>query len=817
MSLRFKALMASALGAAVALFILVSGPGKARQNVPAARTQDDLRVRELKRQGKELYRSGQYLQASAAFEKGYQLALRENRSDLAVWFLNNQGSAEYQLFHYRKAIGVYLRAKDLAMSRGSRELLGVLYINISSLYEQMGETDASFESAQEGLRVLGSQIPGFRSKLLIELALIQSRRKHWDEGVRELYEAIEVSQRELDLGAESEAWAELGELLLDRGQCAAAEGPLLQAFRIRKLTHDERIYFSYGSLAKLRTLQGDPDDAFFLFGKGIEAARAVNPWAAWKLYYERGKAEQRFENPQAAFEDFGTALHLVRAWRTEVLPSDVMRVANEVGLHQIYSDFVSVAIGLYERTGEERFARAAFASAEESRAASIRALWTGPDLTRKLPQEYWKVVADLQRAEAAVIEGEHFDAASLQRLRVRAQEMEIQAGLDLTGTSPVLDTDQSSILERTERALASTDTYFGFHIGESDSFLWAVTSRGFQLRRLPTREQLASDVNEFVKAIQENTPEVKSFGRKLYTEIFGSFGSEFTNKTRWILAPDGPLFDLPFAALVTGSPDNSAATYAIEEHSIEMVPSASAALHSSGFEFRGTFVGLADPIYNRADARFRGSTGQRDTTALHVPLELNRLVGSGREIENWARIWENRGHETVVLKGATATSKNLVQAIGHEGSVLHIATHVLVPPREDTQAAIALSLQPEGQLDLLSATEIAGIRARIGLVVLNGCGSGNGTVLPGAGLMGLTRAWLAAGAHAIVATRWEVADPRAGEFFQSFYRHFTISDRQPLRRLVAESLQQAQMDALHSTGVYATPAYWSGYFLVARD
>ena len=43
-----------------------------------------------------------------------------------------------------------------------------------------------------------------------------------------------------------------------------------------------------------------------------------------------------------------------------------------------------------------------------------------------------------------------------------------------------------------------------------------------------------------------------------------------------------------------------------------------------------------------------------------------------------------------------------------------------------------------------------------GLVVLSGCHSDAGRVLPGAGLLGLTRAWLTAGAHvwqAAVGTR----------------------------------------------------------------
>jgi CHAT domain-containing protein len=130
---------------------------------------------------------------------------------------------------------------------------------------------------------------------------------------------------------------------------------------------------------------------------------------------------------------------------------------------------------------------------------------------------------------------------------------------------------------------------------------------------------------------------------------------------------------------------------------------------------------------------------------------------------------------------------------------------------------IALSLAPAGELELIGANEIASLRLNLGLVVLNGCSSGQATVLPGAGLMGMTRAWLAAGARAVIVTRWATADQNDGELFQSFYRRLpSVSDSRH-RKSFAESLQEAQIAELHAGGRRANPANWASYFCVERN
>ncbi len=776
---------------------------------------------DLRHQGNDLYRTGKYLPAIRIYQNGYAEAKRRGNLRSAVRFLNNLGSAHNQMFRYRDAIQAYLEARDLALAQRDSETLGALSVNLSSLYFQLGDIDAALESAQQGLQLPSDATTKFRAKLLIQCGRIKRRQQDSEQAVALLEDAIEASWAQADLASEAQAWNELGNTLFEREDLPSAEHALLEAFRLRKLTRDDRIYYSYESLGKLRVQQGDLLSAATLLDRAVDAGRVASPSATWTAYYERGKVKLQQARLEEAFADFAAALECARRWRAEVLlPADVFRISTEVKLHDVYSSFIELGSRLYAQTGQKHFAEQTFAAAEESRAASLRALWAGPDLTRKLPAEYWEALADLYRAEGALIKaGPVADTAAVRRLRLKVAEMEARAGLDLAGAPNNSDPGGGELLERTQRALAPAEVFLGFHLGDDESCLWMLARDAFEFHRLPPRAELAEDVSLFVKAMRENSPEASMLGNRLYAKLFAGAGRRLLDKPVWILAPDGPLFELPFAALVEEfkSPSH-APQYVVERHAIQFVPGVSVLFGSTRSDSNGPVVGLGDPIYNRADPRLpRHPNPGEPSVSTARRMELARLVGSSREIEACARVWRSHGYEPILLRGAAANRENLAGALGRNPAVLHVAAHILFPPQYSGPGLIALALQRDGEIELLSATEIAAMRLKLGLVVLNGCSSAHAAILPGAGLMGMTRAWLAAGARAVIATRWAIGDRGDGELFQAFYDRLSSFPGSRYGGSFAQVLQQAQLTEVRAGGRRANPAYWAAYFCVERN
>ena len=82
-----------------------------------------------------------------------------------------------------------------------------------------------------------------------------------------------------------------------------------------------------------------------------------------------------------------------------------------------------------------------------------------------------------------------------------------------------------------------------------------------------------------------------------------------------------------------------------------------------------------------------------------------------------------------------------------------------------------------------------------------------------AGLMGLTRAWIGAGARSVLATRWDIPDEAGARIMIEFYRTFRAwPERGP-----AFALQQAQSGVLKSRVSANTAQVWGAYFVLGRE
>jgi CHAT domain-containing protein len=217
--------------------------------------------------------------------------------------------------------------------------------------------------------------------------------------------------------------------------------------------------------------------------------------------------------------------------------------------------------------------------------------------------------------------------------------------------------------------------------------------------------------------------------------------------------------------------------------------------------FDGAFIGIADPVYNAADNRYTGRKWRTESV-------LTRLPNTDREVKSCARAWG--APSTRVLTGMDANSSAVESALQTNPSIIHFATHVVPGPGDYGSGLIALSLNRKGALGVLGPRQILARPVTADLVVLDGCDSAQGSALPAAGLMGLTRAWIGAGAHAVLATLWDIPDD-AQSALPAFYRR--LREHEELGP--AAALRAAQLDVL-AANPNGSPAAWAGYFLLAR-
>jgi CHAT domain-containing protein len=825
---KVKAFLVSLVAVLLGVAVLVGGGvlTKSSGTVPAVRLRNPpqsperKQLRELGYQGNRLFQTGRYLEAAEVFEKARQRASQLGDTESEIHYLNNLGACRVRMFQYRPGMNAYLEARELAQRLGDREMATTLAFNISALYLEMRDLNAALQAVAQGLAGLNDKPTSkYRPKFLVQLARLRARIGDMEAAVPVFYQAIEEADRHGDSATQALAWNQLGYELLLRGELAAAESPLLEAFRLRKMTRDKAILLSYRTLSLLRLAQGDLASAGTLIEQAILAAPHSPPLVPiWQLYYDRGRIRKAQGKLAQAAEDFRAALELAARWRLEVLPADSVRVSLEVGLHGIYSSFIEAGNLLYSQTGRSELVRETFQAAEENRAASLRDLLAEPeDWRRKLPPQYDETLGELRSAEISLVSKDTPSTRDrIQRLLNRLGEMEQQAGLDSATPSGLPRSSPPWLLLETQRILRPDEAFLSFHLGEGESYLWGLTREDFQLCRLPSRSRIRDQVGRFVRALMGGSDDAQVLGKSLYEELLGGLKPAALRKPNWLLALDDVLFELPFPALVMGSVEGRP-LFLIERHAVEITPSAHMLISSpqtgSQAPWRsGPFIGLGDPVYNMADPRWRSGLSGAAGTPGKPQLEMTRLAGSGREIRACARLGSPASVPPVLLEGPDASVEALRKALERRPSVLHLATHIVARQR---RGLIALSLLPGGDAQLLSPLEIASWRVKLGLVVLSGCSSGQAQALPGSGLMGLTRAWLAAGASAVVVSRWPTSDD-SGEFFLAFYKHLRAPSQSDSFERPGRALQRAQLEMLGSRTWRSLPRYWAAYFLIGR-
>ena len=207
-----------------------------------------------------------------------------------------------------------------------------------------------------------------------------------------------------------------------------------------------------------------------------------------------------------------------------------------------------------------------------------------------------------------------------------------------------------------------------------------------------------------------------------------------------------------------------------------------------------------DGVYNFADSRFGGSV-----RVFHSSWNLARLPASGSEVRFVASLAPN----VALLTGTELTKEALLDQVDRDPDVIHIASHVIPGNDRWHSGIIALGIDRSGEPDLLTVQEIMLHPIHSRLVVMAGCSSSQGASLQASGQMGLTRAWLAAGAGEVLATRWATMDESRDGLIGSFYEYLLASPDGD----IPKALQQATRDMITRGGWQAEARYWASFYL----
>lgn len=377
-----------------------------------------------------------------------------------------------------------------------------------------------------------------------------------------------------------------------------------------------------------------------------------------------------------------------------------------------------------------------------------------------------------------------------------------------------------------------------YFVGEEESYLWAVTSdetkfllidiSRAELERL-VRSNFRSHLDDF--SVKGKKAVIKA-SHRLWMLLLSPIQPLMEKYRHILISLDGPLNYIPFEALIYSvrkpAHDDDiyeGCSFVGERHTFTYIPSATVLLEilerkkQMVFSERGgDLIAFGNPIVEPKILKdiSMSSPAVREYINRRKMI-IKPLPGTELEIKWLFKVFtqiEPNENENTLKHGKTTCylcddiNKNRIMNECGSYRFVHFATHGFIDDEFPLNSGLLLSLRSLGknqaEATILQAYEIFGMRLNADLVTLSACQTGLGKIQKGEGVMGLTRAFLYAGASSVVASLWSVADENTAFLMKEFYKNINAGKHKDI------ALATARRSVMTKN---KNPFYWAPFIL----
>jgi CHAT domain-containing protein len=357
-------------------------------------------------------------------------------------------------------------------------------------------------------------------------------------------------------------------------------------------------------------------------------------------------------------------------------------------------------------------------------------------------------------------------------------------------------------LGRVEGTVSPSTSILEYVVASPHSYCLVISHVGTRIVPLASSERINKLVVTYLKAVRAKQA-AREEGRQLYDILLRPVAG-FADKETLVIVPDGPLHLVPFEGLVDDS-----GRYVVETHTVIYEPSATgfyllAQDRRRSHTFAHDFLGVGGIPYDPTELKQASLTRGYDADALsNLPASKDEVLAAEAAI--------HEPSDTLLL-GSEATESAFKRAGLAQYRLIHLAVHGFASNEDpDNSALVLLSDPAAGEDGFLQASEIVQLRLNADLVVLSACDTAVGLLEGQEGVAALSRAFLLAGAKAVVSTLWSINDEYSLVVMRHFYEH--LAAHEP----TAEALTHAKRDMLKEFAPAVAPYDWAGFIFDGAD
>ncbi len=760
----------------------------------------------------------------------FQKALQANTQALALLENSDDPETEASLLNDLGSVYRSLGANDLAeryflKALEAREKLqdefdeAVVLNNLGVLAQTMNDTTKALDYYGKSLTVaekLGNKLG--QARLLANEAALYGDRGDQQHALKNLERSLQIAREIGDLGTQA------------------------QAIHAQGTVHDKL---------------GDPQQALHEYQQALALWRQLNSVEGEEqTLYVKAKTERTEGDLSSALRDVQQAIRLSESLRGRVASED-LRASFLATVGNYYELEIDVLMQLHHQHPEHGYDAQALQASERARARSLLDLLVeshadirqGVDpqlLTRERAIERSLNAKAAERRKLSESPEGQADAEKLEReiedLTAAYETVQAQIRSTSPAYAALTQPQPLGLRQIQEQVLDPGTLLLEYSLGQDRSYLWAVTSASLKSYELPKRSDIeaqASEYNDLLVTNAENPEALAQAASALSATLLGPVASELKTN-RLIIVADGLLQQrVPFSILpeppwpAAQHTDSATAQPLLLHHEVFSEPSASAlAILRQQLALRKpppkSVAVIADPVFGPPDDRLPHVTGNSapSTAAARAPaasrdvLEtaarqagvadgIPRLPHTGEEARQILALIPPE--QSLSLLGFSAQKSAAENPELSRYRIVHFATHGLLDPAHPELSGLVLSLYDHtGQpIDgFLRLNEIFNLKLPVQLVVLSACESGQGKLVRGEGLVGLTRGFMYAGAASLVVSLWSLNDASTAELMTRFYKGMLGTEH--LRP--AAALRAAQL-SMRNDPKWKNPYYWAAFTL----
>ena len=730
---------------------------------------------------------GNHDAARIADERGLRIARESGDPDTIALLLAGLGAGSVEAGEYRQAAELCEESLRLAEAAHNDRLVRTNLTALAVIYLNQGDPSLAL-AYFERMQAAGAETNKHsQARNQTILASIYERLHRYPEAMQAVEVSLRMAREAGDAREEMMAERRLGRLWESMGNLAAARDASAKAADLAERMHMTDVRASILSgLAWSCLALGERDRALAVAEQAVSLAEPLHSRytlaaalnTAGHVYRALGRgadAEQSFRRAISIAEEFRTRLAGGEQEGRSFVSNMLINPYQELLAMKAEQGDLETALQLAERAK----ARQLLDVLAQGRVQSTAALTPAEkqhelDLARQAAAANAALAAS--RNDARAVAAFQKSAGELEAFRARIYTAHPGLQVRRGETEPISIDQLRALLPDAQTLLlefvASDDWVGAFAVerGAGGRPVVSVARLGLAFADLRRR------IDEFRRALATRELSYRTSASLLYRELLGPFAAQLRNKRVVGIVPDGPLWNLPFQALLAAD----------GRHWIE---------HCASF--------YAPSL-----------TALRESARLHrAESGSGSLLAIGLARDEAERIGRLYGGSSKILTGADAfESRWKLEAARFR--ILHIATHGVL--NGSNPMFSYLELRGDAADDgMLEAREVLELDLHAELAVLSACETARGEIRSGEGSVGLGWAVMMAGTPSVVVSQWKIDAAATTELMLAFHRRIERAlGRGPLRGK-SEALRQAALEML-ATSTYQHPFYWAGFQMLGN-